>query len=315
MSGALNRCKTAQLNTGQSALGTEPPTARPMTDPYGRRVSGLRISLTANCNLRCLYCHNEGLPPSTAEMSPEEIGKIAEIAASLGIKEIKLTGGEPLLRGDIAEILRLCAKWMDEISMTTNGTLLAPKAQALRDAGLKRVNVSMDTLDPERYAALTGSDALEQVMEGIRSAIHAGLQPVKVNIVAISEFSVEEIVETIEGAWAMGATPQLIEPIGWHSRMEAVETYLCARARAINNGARRKICVMDKGRVEMVKVHSSAFCAGCTRLRVTSDGRLKPCLMHNEGLVDILSLIRNGAGEQALSKAFEKAVESRRPWS
>lgn len=251
-------------------------------------------------------------------MSVEEIEKIMEIAGTLDITKVKVTGGEPLVRKDIFDIVRVCSKYMEEVSLTTNGTLLAPIAQALKDSGLVRVNVSLDTFDPELYGELTGSHMLEDVISGISAAIKADLNPVKLNIVVLPMYEPEELFEITKKAWALGAVPQLIEPIGDGVKsIDEVEDFFSAKAHFMKERAmhRRKNYFLKEGKVEFVRpMHNQRFCAHCTRLRVTGGGLLKPCLMHREGEVDILGSIRAGESDELLKKIFEKAINNRRPY-
>ena len=155
-----------------------------ISDTFGRPVRSMRLSVTAKCDLSCSYCHNEGQVDPGREMSVEEIDRLLEIAHLSGINKVKLTGGEPLIRTDIIDIVRVASKWMEEVSMTTNGTHLASLSSELKSAGLKRVNISLDSHDADKYKEATGFDKLHDVLEGIRMAVEAGLEPVKVNIVA-----------------------------------------------------------------------------------------------------------------------------------
>ena len=290
-----------------------------LIDPYGRKVKSIRISLTTKCNLKCFYCHNEGQEYSHEEMTPNEIGYILKIASSLGIKSVKFTGGEPLLRNDIVEIVEIASKYMEDVSITTNGTLLAPIAKKLKDAGLNRINISMDTIDRGKYKEITGYDLLENVINGIKKSIKAGLNPVKVNIVAL--FPLNETMETVKFVWKLNAIPQIIEPINFENSIDEIEDYIASKAIKIRERHmhRRKIYTLlfngEEKDVEIVRpMHNSAFCSACTRIRLTSDGKLKPCLMHNDGLVDIITPIRNGAKEEEIVELFKKAVRNRRPY-
>ena len=290
-----------------------------LIDPYGRKVKSIRISLTTKCNLKCFYCHNEGQEYSHEEMTPNEIGYILKIASSLGIKSVKFTGGEPLLRNDIVEIVEIASKYMEDVSITTNGTLLAPIAKKLKEDGLNRINISMDTIDRGKYKEITGYDLLENVINGIKKSIKAGLNPVKVNIVAL--FPLNETMETVKFVWKLNAIPQIIEPINFENSIDEIEDYIASRAIKIRERHmhRRKIYTLlfngEEKDVEIVRpMHNSAFCSACTRIRLTSDGKLKPCLMHNDGLVDIITPIRNGAKEEEIVELIKKAVRNRRPY-
>lgn len=298
-----------------------------MRDRFGRPLTGLRISVTDDCNLNCFYCHQEGCPAGPIRlMSPEEIGRIVGLAAEFGVRKVKLTGGEPLMRKDIADIVRSIAETeVSEISMTTNGTLLADVAAELADAGLDRVNISLDTLNPETYRRITGEDMLEDVLSGIEAAIAADLVPVKINMVVLAGINDGEIEHMISYAFRQGAILQLIElihldgedPSPYHHDLAEVERGLEQRALVVETrehmNARKKF-ILPGGEVEVVRpVHNSEFCMHCTRLRLTSDGYLKPCLMRNDNLVDVLSPLREGMMDEA-REAFRRAIALREPY-
>lgn len=258
-------------------------------------------------------------------MSAEEIEKVLEIASGLGIDKVKLTGGEPLMRNDICDIIKRSKKHMMEVSLTTNGVCLAELAESLVSAGLDRVNVSLDTLDPEKYSRITGNDMFSRVLEGIRKAVEVELDPVKVNIVMLNDTTYEEVISTMKGVWNINAVPQIIEPIGDIRNtkvLSTLEDYITRNAvRVVErpmHKRKRYVLQDDEGterEVELVKpFHNTRFCAYCTRIRVTSDGKLKPCLMHNDGLVDILTPIREGKDDESLIKHFRKAINNRSPY-
>ncbi len=294
-------------------------------DRYGRVVESIRVSITQRCNLQCIYCHNEGQKKASIEMKTEEIDRILYIARKLGIKEVKFTGGEPLIRNDVLEIVRIGRKHMKDVSMTTNGTLLAPLAKKLKEAGLNRINISLDSVNGERYKKITGKDMVERVKEGIKKAVEAGLYPVKVNIVAFPD-EWNDILQTIKYVIDAGAMPQIIEAIniGRNKKSYAIDEIekkiasmaLDMRQRNMHHRKIYRICHDGmEGDVEIVRpMHNSEFCANCNRIRVTSDGKLKPCIMHNIGLVDLLTPIRNGASDEELMALFKKAVENRFPY-
>lgn len=299
-----------------------------LIDSYGRQLTNLRISVTQRCNLNCLYCHREGEKSSGDEMSPNEIARIATIASSLGMNKLKITGGEPLVRDDLVEIVSKCANKFEEISMTTNGTLLADYSGDLRTVGLKRVNVSLDTLDHEKYRRITGSDVLDDVIKGIEKAISVGLTPLKINMVVMKGINENEIDEMIRFSKKVGGILQLIELetqkekinegfyADHHCDLGQIESYLASRAlkiisRSLHN--RKKYYLPEE--VEVVRpMHNSSFCANCHRLRVTSNGHLKPCLLSEDGSVDVLSAIRRNASERELIELFKIAVSAREPY-
>jgi len=297
----------------------------PLIDPYNRRIKSLRISITQRCNLNCIYCHREGeseSPDTNAparEISVETIAALVRAALAHGVRRIKFTGGEPLCRSDFAEILQELPPLKD-ISLTTNGTLLSECAHDLAEAGLHRVNVSLDTLYPDRYRRITGHDMLNTVLDGISAAVDAGLTPVKLNMVLLRGTNDDEISEMIDFARKFGPEVvilQLIELMEFgesceHVDMDAIETALALRASDIVTRElhRRRKYLIDGAEVEVVRpIDNSEFCANCNRLRVTSDGKLKGCLLSNHGLVDISS-----ATEEEMYMLLEKAVAMRRPY-
>jgi cyclic pyranopterin phosphate synthase len=299
-------------------------------DIYGRVVTSVRISVIQSCNLRCFYCHHEGEGSSRhIEMTPEEIQRIARVAASFGVSKVKLTGGEPLLRGDILEIVRgiKSVPRISEVSMTTNGTLLTNLANSLKESGLVRVIVSLHTLEPETYELITGRNALERVVAGIKAALKAGLSPVKVNMVILKGINDCQIKNMIDFAEKNAVVLQLIELESaiedglyqkYHSDLSQIEDELERRAEKIRIRRmhhRRKYLLPRGVEVEVVRpMHNTEFCEYCNRIRVTSDGRLKPCLFRSDNLVDFLGPMRNGSTEEALRELFVEAVKRRKPF-
>jgi len=302
-----------------------------MVDRFGRPVTSLRITVTKRCNLNCIYCHGEGESSSAGmEMSPEEIMQIAEVGVSSGVRKIKITGGEPLLRKDICEIISALRgiRGVDEISMTTNGTLLAEYAEDLKKAGLNRINVGLSSLNPETYRKITSADMVEKVKQGLAAA-KGGLDPIKLNVVLLKGLNEGEIWGMIDFASEQSYILQLIELERQGIAREAFEKYYVSleeiehqlrrlsdrvEVRSLHN---RSIFHLDGrgSKVELVRpFHSSDFCRNCTRLRLTSRGELKPCLMRDDNLVDLLSLIRKGASEEELKRAFAVAVSRREPY-
>lgn len=288
-----------------------------LKDPFGRPVSNLRISLTPRCNFRCIYCHREGELRPEAELTKEEIAEILRVAAKYDIRSVKFTGGEPLLRDDIVDIVRSVPEGM-ESSMTTNGTFLAKYAQDLKDAGMKRVNVSIDSINPETFRKITGFDQLGDVLEGMQAALDAGLTPIKINMVVlkdINDHEVDDLLAYIRGN--RNLILQLIELMEFnncnhHGKLDVLENSLAARSKQIITRRmhhRKKYC-LDGAEVEVVRpLHNSEFCAFCNRLRVTSDGKLKPCLLRTDNHVDI-----RGKSGAELEDLFRKAVSLREPF-
>lgn len=291
-------------------------------------MNSLRISVTQRCNFDCFFCHQEGESNPGGEMSPGEIETIVSVAAELGINKVKLTGGEPLLRDDIAEIVRRIDPYVDEVSMTTNGYSLAEKACDLRDAGLKRVNISLHSTRPDVFCKIIGREALTEVRRGIAAALECGLRPVKLNMVVMKGVNDSEIQDMIDFSKEVGAILQLIEyqPLErgvddwekYHFDLRPLEEELEAKAERIferEMHRRRQYHLRGGAIVEVVRpMHNSQFCRFCTRLRLTSDGWLKPCLMRDDNHVEAVSLLRRGATKEEIVEAFMEAVARREPY-
>lgn len=267
----------------------------PLLDPYGRKATSLRIALTPRCNLRCIYCHREGESAPGSEISKEMVVCIAKAASELGFRSIKLTGGDPLMRSDLQEIISEMPRGLD-LSITTNGIGLAERAKSLKEAGLTRVNVSLVSLDPAKYRRITGcrEGDLEEVKRGIDAAMDAGLSPVKLNVVLLKE-NQDEVWDLVDFARRRGLILQLIElldlkHLGISGDMAILEEALRAKADkiTIREMHRRRKYHLSDVEVEVIRpMDNTEFCANCTRLRVTSDAKLKPCLLRNDNLVDI----------------------------
>ena len=288
-----------------------------LKDPFNRPVSNLRVSLTPKCNLSCIYCHREGEKDPKNPLSAAEIAEVIRVAAGFGIRSIKFTGGEPLLRPDLTEIVRSVPVGV-ESSLTTNGTLLAGFAADLKQAGLRRVNVSIDSLDPATYKKIAGTDRLSDVLEGIDAALATGLTPVKLNMVVLKGINDHEIDDFL--AYVRGNRDlvlQLIELMNFnncdhHGDLNGLENSLASRSKQIVTRRmhhRKKYC-LDGAEVEVVRpLHNTEFCAYCNRLRVTSDGKLKPCLLRTDNHVDI-----RGKSGKELEDLFIEAVRRREPF-
>ena len=305
-----------------------------LSDSYGRLLLNLRVAITRRCNLYCQYCHLEGEERSrenfVGEMTVDEIVRIVRVAVGLGISRVKLTGGEPLMRKDIIEIVKGIAAipGLADLSMTTNGTMLASLAEELHITGLKRVNISLPTLNREVYNKLTGG-RLEDVLESVKAAVEARFYPIKLNMLILKGVNDYAVPEMIEFATETGTILQLIElePINisdtyYSAHYKSLDEYEdMLRQKAVKVETRqymqsRRIYHLPSGTVEVVHpIENTDFCMHCTRLRVTSDGKLKPCLMRNDNLVDILAPIRNGAKDQQLIELFELANQRRRPYN
>ncbi|WP_460008680.1 GTP 3',8-cyclase MoaA [Methanobacterium movens] len=300
-------------------------------DSFQRPIISLRISITSRCNVKCLYCHHDGMMPQDNEMTAHEIFKIAQVARDIGIKKIRLSGGEPLIRKDIVEIVeKISTLEFKDVSITTNGTLMERYAQKLVDAGLKRVNVSLDTLNPDTYQFITSRNYLDSAKRGIKAAAQAGLDPVKVNMVVMKDINHQEIWDMFQFCKKNGAVLQLIELLKtescpdtefidkYHFEMNQLENELTNRADKVKTRAfmqDRKKYFVDDGEIEIVKpMDNTEFCKNCTRLRITPDGKIKPCLLRNDNLVDIIGAIRSGKSREELKRIFIDAIENREPF-
>jgi cyclic pyranopterin phosphate synthase len=296
-----------------------------LEDGFGREVTGVRVSLTDRCNFDCVYCHNEGLgdtrgpmEPADDEMSTDDVVRLLEVAAEFDIDSVKFTGGEPMLREDLEEIVRRTPNSM-ETSLTTNGTFLPERATDLADAGLERVNVSQDALSPEAFAEVTKSTAYEDVLAGVDAALEAGLAPVKLNMVVFEPTAgyVPEMVDHV--AENDGLQLQLIEYMpelagrpDWAVDIERVHNWLEEQADRVERREMhgRNRYFVDGGMVEIVDpVGNADFCANCHRVRVTHEGYLKGCLNRNDDLKPMGEM-----SKPEIRSAFRETVAERVPY-
>jgi len=265
-----------------------------------------------------VYCHREGETKPETPLSLEDIRAILDVAGNIGIRTVKFTGGEPLLREDIVEIIRSVPPGI-ESSMTTNGTLLGSLAHDLRDAGLARVNISLDSLNPETYKSITGTGLLSDVLEGIEAARDAGLTPIKINMVllkGINEGEIDDFIHLVSGDRHL--ILQIIELMDLggcplHADLSELEEKIALHSRKVITRRmhhRKKYCY-EGAEIEFVRPwHNSDFCNHCTRMRVTSDGKLKPCLLRDDNLVDI-----RGKRGVELQQLFLAAAKKREPYN
>jgi cyclic pyranopterin phosphate synthase len=296
-----------------------------LVDGFGREVSGVRVSLTDRCNFNCVYCHNEGLgdtrgpmDPAEDEMSTDDVVRFLEVAAEYDVEKVKFTGGEPMLRDDLEEIIRRTPEGM-ETSLTTNGTFLPGRAEDLNDAGLSRVNVSQDALDPEEFARITQTGAYERVMEGVEAALSAGLDPVKLNMVVFTHTAgyVEGMVEHVADNSGLQLQliqymPELTGKPEWNIDIDRVHDWLSDIADRVEQREMhdRNRYWVDGGMVEIVDpVENEDFCANCHRVRVTHEGYLKGCLNRND---DLRSMGEMSKAE--IRETFEEVVHNRVPY-
>ena len=301
-------------------------------DKYERPILSLRITITNRCNVNCLYCHHDGMVRSKDEMTADELYTICKIAKKIGVKKIRLSGGEPLIRKDIVEIVEKIASLdFKDISLTTNGTFLEEYAEDLKKAGLDRVNVSLDTLNRETYEFITKKDYLESAKKGILKAVEAGLYPVKINMVIMKDINQNEIKDMFKFCRDNDIVLQIIELIesencdddkfseDYHYKLDDVEKELAdiadeVRERKFMQG--RKKYYINGEEIEVVKpVDNATFCANCSRLRITPDGKIKPCLLRNDNLVELISHIRNNESEEKLEEIFLSGIYKREPFN
>ncbi len=303
-------------------------------DRFGRNIHYLRISLTDHCNLRCVYCmpEDQTFRPNPELMQDDEIFLLTRLFASLGFDKIRLTGGEPTVRAHIVDIVRGIAatEGIHSVSMTTNGVLLKKLAQPLAEAGLDRVNISVDTLNPEKFRRLTRWGKLEDVWNGVLAAEQAGLTPLKLNAVVVKGYNEEDVVDlarlTLEHAWQFRfiemmpfagvtdvQTSQVITAQQIHDRIESA----LGRLEESNDGkldgeARVFHLPGAKGDIGFISSVTNPFCESCTRARLTADGRLRLCLLR-ENEVDLLTPLRAGASLEELRKIILDGVWHK-PW-
>ena len=298
-----------------------------MQDSFGRKIEYMRISLTDRCNLRCVYCMPEsGIEKKQHEdiLTLEEFAKIAEVAAELGIKKIRITGGEPLLKKGVIDFVKKlkAIKELEEITITTNGILLADIAKDLKNAGLDRVNISLDTLRPDRFTEITRLGNLENVFLGIKAAKEAGLLPIKLNVVLIKGFNDDEISDFIKLSVEEDIIVRFIElmPIGSCAGWSR-EHYISAKEvlslhpelvpleeNLENSGPARYYSLEDgKGKIGFIDPISHSFCSECNRIRLTSDGKIKPCL-HSDEEIDLKTTLRSGNLDAEIMEEIKKSL-------
>jgi GTP 3',8-cyclase len=307
-----------------------------LTDSYGRIATDLRVSLTDRCNLRCSYCMPpEGLDwlPAPEVLTGDEVVRLVRIGVeTLGIREVRFTGGEPLLRRDLVSIIAATAALSPrpEISLTTNGIGLDRRADALRDAGLDRINVSLDTLRPEVFRKLTHRDRLSDVLSGLAAAAAAGLTPVKVNAVVMRDLNDEEAPELLRYCVEHGYELRFIEQMpldaqhGWkRAEMISSEEIFDSLSRAftlsedserVRGAAPAETFLVDGGpaRVGVIASVTRPFCGACDRVRLTADGQIRNCLFARSES-DLRSSLRSGASDEEIAARWRAAVASKLP--
>ncbi len=308
-----------------------PPRTGLLVDSYGRRIKNLRISITDKCNFRCVYCMPaEGLPwlPRAEILTYEEITRIARVATEIGIEQIRLTGGEPTVRRDLPELIRMLHSIpaLRSLSLTTNGVLLTKLAGPLAEAGLTRINVSLDSLARDRFAQLTRRDALAQVLAGLEELEkYPSIHPIKINAVAMRGFTEPEVLDFARLARRKPYVIRWIEfmPLDADQIWRKEDILTGAEIKAIiesefgplqrittgdhSETARRYTFADGIGEVGFINPVSEPFCAQCDRIRLTADGQLRTCLFaQNE--TDLRAVLRSGQDDEALAQAIRNAV-------
>jgi cyclic pyranopterin phosphate synthase len=309
--------------------GPLPSLYRPMTDPFGRTISYLRVSVTDRCDLRCLYCMSEDMTflPKKDLLTLEELDRLCSAFIAKGVKKLRLTGGEPLVRRNVMGLVRslsrhLATGALNELTMTTNATQLARFAQELADCGMRRINVSLDTLDPVKFRAITRWGELDKVLEGIEAARKAGLA-VKINAVALKNMNEEEIPSLMQWAHGSGMALTLIEvmPMGeiGEGRIDQYVPLSLLRARLAQNftltdladdtgGPARYVRVAETGgKLGFITPMTHNFCESCNRVRITCTGTLHTCL-GQEDASDLRKPLRASQDDDLLSVAIDRAI-------
>jgi cyclic pyranopterin phosphate synthase len=305
--------------------------AEPLADAQGRRIAYLRLSLTERCNFRCSYCAPAQPDRAGTPLGRAEIARLVRLFAGLGIRRVRLTGGEPTLRADLLEVVRdvRATPGIEEIALTSNGQLLSGLAGPLLEAGVSRLNVSLDTLDGEKLRRLSGrAAALDRVVAGIDAALRAGFASVKLNVVVVRGTNEDELGELTRFAWRRGATPRFIElmPFGAGEPVPIAEVKALLGAQGIAlepdatrgwgpavhmRGSSAAGAERLSGLVGFIGAMTESFCDGCNRVRVGADGSMRACLGGRER-VPLAELMAGGASDEELAARVRAALAAKR---
>lgn len=299
-----------------------------LVDDYNRVIDYVRISVTDRCNLRCRYCIDGDFPfiPHTEVLSYEEIIRFVRICASMGVKKVRLTGGEPLTRKGLPHLLKELGgiRGIADISLTTNAVLLADNLEELKEAGLKRINISLDTLRKDRFSWITCVDAFDRVIESIKKATYSGLNPIKINTVIIKGFNDDEILDFVRIARKWDHEIRFIEfmPFGDTSLWKSTDIIT---SKQIEDVIRQKFELIPSmrpgkgpakvydigggsGRIGFISPVSSHICAECNRIRLTSKGMIRPCLF-SDVEYDVKALLRSGKSDEEIREFIVNVVK------
>jgi len=311
-------------------IPTKSPASTPLIDHFGRQMNYLRISVTDRCNLKCTYCRpdGDGFCPMAHEsvLTFEEISRVVCVAANLGVNKVRLTGGEPLVRRGIPELVRMLKEisGIRDLSLSTNAVLLKRYAKELADAGLTRVNISLDSLNPECFRKLSGGGKLETVLQGIQAAVEWGFSPIKINTVVMRGINDDEISKLIDFGVEHGLHMRFIEfmPLcegkSWAESHVPTHEMLAkadVRKRLVDippehdgHAAARYIPLANyTGEVGFISPMSNRFCDGCNRVRLTADGKIRACLPSDDEK-DVRAVIRGGGSDEDIAACFRRAA-------
>ena len=303
-----------------------------LVDSFDRQINYMRVSVTDRCDLRCIYCASTSFHNQSHEdtLRYEEITRVVQAAATIGVSKIRLTGGEPLVRLHLNRLVSMLVSLpgIEEVSMTTNGTLLTKYAAELKAAGLKRVNVSLDSLKPDKFAYITGGDKLNDVLQSIEVANNVGLVPVKINMVVLKGINDDEILDfarkTVTDGWNVrfiehmpfsGAKMQGNDLVSSREVINIIRREFGElephRPRVGNGPAKYYKLLNSNGTVGFIGAVTECFCAQCNRFRLTSDGKLRPCLLDDDE-IDIRGPLRRGASIEELAEIIRSAASVKR---
>ena len=294
-------------------------------DRFDREIDYIRISITDKCNLGCTYCMPH-MKPKTFKagevLTGEEVLRIVQVARGFGVHKVRLTGGEPLLRDDILDLVRgIKAAGVPDLSLTTNGMFLKERAPALKEAGLDRLNVSLDTMRPDKFREITGGGELERVLEGIEEAERVGLAPVKLNTVPVRGINDDEVVEFARMTVDRPVHVRFIELMPTRRDWEDDK---CVKSAEVRERIENELGQLEKrkfkgkgptlpgakGIIGFISAVSHSFCYDCNRMRVTAVGKIRPCLF-NKTEIDLLTPMRRGADDDELMRLFMLAIDSK----